>query len=202
MGRSSRAAEPPQEELSPSRVVLKVPLRLVMWSVFFVLLSYLDRNAVRGDLLPSRAQKDTEEVYSAICAKTSAVGENYLHQVSDGAEVVRSVVSPAGELVDCSVVANRMEAKSFVRECRLEERRAARTPFTHMDEAKRACRELKLRSEPRGRRRHKGENATQGEDGVLRRSKRGFTYPGTLWCGAGNMADDYNQLGEWKSFNK
>uniref|UniRef100_A0A3P8W3U9 Protein interacting with cyclin A1 n=1 Tax=Cynoglossus semilaevis TaxID=244447 RepID=A0A3P8W3U9_CYNSE len=22
----------------------------------------------------------------------------------------------------------------------------------------------------------------------------GFTYPGTLWCGAGNMADDYDQL--------
>ncbi|XP_077422728.1 uncharacterized protein proca1 [Vanacampus margaritifer] len=31
-----------------------------------------------------------------------------------------------------------------------------------------------------------------------RRSKRGFTYPGTLWCGAGNMADHYDQLGEFE----
>ncbi|XP_074119825.1 protein PROCA1 [Sminthopsis crassicaudata] len=28
------------------------------------------------------------------------------------------------------------------------------------------------------------------------RAKRGFTYPGTLWCGAGNNAESYEQLGE------
>ncbi|XP_037123283.1 protein PROCA1 [Syngnathus acus] len=33
---------------------------------------------------------------------------------------------------------------------------------------------------------------------VTRRAKRGFTYPGTLWCGAGNMADRYDQLGEFE----
>ncbi|KAG7253888.1 hypothetical protein CRUP_029381 [Coryphaenoides rupestris] len=32
---------------------------------------------------------------------------------------------------------------------------------------------------------------------LLRRSKRGFTYPGTLWCGAGNMADNDDDLGEF-----
>uniref|UniRef100_A0A3B5AZ97 Protein interacting with cyclin A1 n=1 Tax=Stegastes partitus TaxID=144197 RepID=A0A3B5AZ97_9TELE len=47
------------------------------------------------------------------------------------------------------------------------------------------CRELRERS-----------GAAEKEQ-VLKRSKRGFTYPGTLWCGAGNMADNYNQLGDF-----
>lgn len=34
-----------------------------------------------------------------------------------------------------------------------------------------------------------------GSAGGRRRAKRGFTYPGTLWCGAGNIAESYEQLG-------
>ncbi|XP_061537729.1 serine/arginine repetitive matrix protein 2 [Phycodurus eques] len=34
------------------------------------------------------------------------------------------------------------------------------------------------------------------------RSKRGFTYPGTLWCGAGNMADHDEQLGEFEETDR
>ncbi|XP_061576388.1 uncharacterized protein proca1 [Cololabis saira] len=163
-----------------------------MWSVFFVFLSYLDRDVVRGDFLSQAldAEKESQEMFSVIdgtfCAKMSLIGENVLYQVSDGAEVVRTVVTPAGKLVTCSVIVNQQRVRSFLQECRLglREQRAARrrrleTRFTRMDEAKLVCQEFLQE--------HKG----------LKRSKRGFTYPGTLWCGAGNMADDYSQLGEF-----
>uniref|UniRef100_A0A1A8J385 phospholipase A2 n=1 Tax=Nothobranchius kuhntae TaxID=321403 RepID=A0A1A8J385_NOTKU len=174
-----------------------------MWSVFFVFLSYLDRNVVRGDFLSRAvdAEKESKEMFSMIngtfCAKMSLIGENYLYQVSDGAEVVRTVVSPAGKLVNCSVVVNQMEVKSFMHECRLGLRgqrggaRPLEAPFTHVGEAKTMCREFKERS---GR---SGSARKEGKGEVLKRSKRGFTYPGTLWCGAGNMADNFNQLGEF-----
>ncbi|KAI3354127.1 hypothetical protein L3Q82_018675 [Scortum barcoo] len=174
-----------------------------MWSVFFFFLSSLDRNLVRGDL---DAEKESKEMFSMLngtfCAKMSAVGENFLHQVSDGAEVVRSVVSPAGKLVHCSVTVSQLQVKSFMHECRLglKDQRAGRqaeTRFARMDEAKKMCRAFKEGSERGGRvdRGDRGDPALQTE--VLKRSKRGFTYPGTLWCGAGNMADHYDQLGEF-----
>uniref|UniRef100_A0A3P8SQY3 phospholipase A2 n=1 Tax=Amphiprion percula TaxID=161767 RepID=A0A3P8SQY3_AMPPE len=108
-------------------------------------------NVVKGDFLSRAldAEKESKEMFSmlngTVCAKMSTMGENFLYQVSDGAEVLRSVVTPAGKLL--------------------------------------MCWELKER--------------TAEKDQVLKRSKRGFTYPGTLWCGAGNMADNYNQLGEF-----
>ncbi|MEQ2241170.1 hypothetical protein ILYODFUR_022608 [Ilyodon furcidens] len=180
-----------------------------MWSVFFVFLSYLDRNVVRGDFLSRAldAEKESKEMLSMIngtfCAKMSFIGENVLYQVSDGAEVVRTVVSPAGKLVNCSVVVNQMEVKLFMHECRLgqkegkaEQQLEAR--FARMDEATLMCQEFKEKSERSSEDSSVGlENARGGKENVLQRSKRGFTYPGTLWCGAGNMADDYNQLGEF-----
>lgn len=180
--------------------------RRIMWSVFFVFLSYLDRNFVKGDLLSRalEAEKESKDLFSMIngtfCAKMSAVGENFLYQVSDGAEVVRSVVSPSGMLVNCSVIVNQMQVKSFMHECRLglKEQKAGHhleTRFAHMDEAKLMCREFKKRSERAGRVEENDNSELQ--DKVLKRSKRGFTYPGTLWCGAGNMADNYNQLGDF-----
>ncbi|XP_029301559.1 uncharacterized protein proca1 [Cottoperca gobio] len=176
-----------------------------MWSVFFVFLSYLDRNFVNGDFLSRAldAEKESKEMFSMLngtfCAKMSTVRESFLYQVSDGAEVMRSVVSPAGKLVNCSVLVNQIQVKSFMHECRLglKEQRAGRrleTRFARMDEAKLMCREFKERSERSGR--VKGDDSVL-QDKVLQRSKRGFTYPGTLWCGAGNMADHYGQLGEF-----
>lgn len=177
-----------------------------MWSVFFVFLSYLDRNFVMGDFLSRAldADKESKEMFSMLngtfCAKMSTVGENFLYQVSDGAEVVRSVVSPAGRLVNCSVIVNQMQVKSFMHECRLglKEQRAGwqlETRFARMDEAKLMCRELKERSGRSGRVKTSNSDDSELQEKVLKRSRRGFTYPGTLWCGAGNMADHYDQLG-------
>ncbi|XP_059187443.1 uncharacterized protein proca1 [Centropristis striata] len=179
-----------------------------MWSVFFVFLSYLDRNFVKGDFLSLAldAEKESKEMFNMLngtfCAKMSTVRESFLYQVSDGAEVVRSFVSPAGKLVNCSVVVNQMQVKSFMHECRLglKEQRAGRqmeTRFARMDEAKLMCREFKERSERSGRVKKDDSDDSTLQDEVLKRSKRGFTYPGTLWCGAGNMADSYDQLGEF-----
>ncbi|RVE65045.1 hypothetical protein OJAV_G00131700 [Oryzias javanicus] len=134
-----------------------------MWSVFFVFLSYLDRNVVRGDFLRSalEAEKESKETFSVIngtfCAKMSMVGENFLYQVSDGAEVVRTVVSPAGKLVNCSVTVNQMQVKSFMHECRLgllDHRggQLADARFARMDESKGMCRELRAERSAAARR--------------------------------------------------
>ncbi|XP_069017424.1 uncharacterized protein proca1 [Embiotoca jacksoni] len=179
-----------------------------MWSVFFVFLSYLDRNVVKGDFLSRAldAEKESKEMFSMLngtfCAKMSIVGEIFLYQVSDGAEVVRSVVSPTGKLVNCSVIVNHMHVKSFMHECSvgLKEQRAARrleTRFAHMEEAKLLCREFKESSERSGTAKKDDSGDSALQEKVLKRSKRGFTYPGTLWCGAGNTADRYDQLGEF-----
>ncbi|XP_053729232.1 proteoglycan 4 [Synchiropus splendidus] len=168
-----------------------------MWSVMFVFLSYLDRNLVRGQILD--ADKENKEMFSVIngtlCAKMSAFGENFLYQVSDGAEVVRSVVSPGGKLVHCSITVDQIEVKTFTKECGsgLKERRTLAhlgEKLVRMDEAKRACEESDLSGGME-------KNAGGLSEDVLKRSKRGFTYPGTLWCGAGNMADTYEQLGDF-----
>lgn len=163
-----------------------------MWSVFFVFLSYLDTNVVNGDLLSGAldAEKEGKEMFSTlngtVCAKMSTVGENFLYQVSDGAEVVGSVVSPAGKLLNCSVIVEQMQVKSFMHECRLVLKRRSGGRQVEASFAR-----LQKRVE---------EEDSTVQVQVLKRSKRGFTYPGTLWCGAGNMADSYDQLGRLKSF--
>ena len=44
-----------------------------------------------------------------------------------------------------------------------------------------------------------GRRFTAGgsEVGRVQRVKRGFIVPGTLWCGSGNKAPSYEDLGEW-----
>uniref|UniRef100_A0A8C5GWB0 phospholipase A2 n=2 Tax=Gouania willdenowi TaxID=441366 RepID=A0A8C5GWB0_GOUWI len=158
---------------------------VIMWSVIFVFLSYLDRNLVRSSL-----DADKESRINGIsCAKVSTVEGNLFYQVTDGAEVVRSTVSRSGTLVNCSVSMIRVEVQSFVQQCRMgtaggqDYARLFDARYARLDEAKDACSRF---------------HSDSAQGGVtLRRSRRGFTYPGTLWCGAGNMADHYDQLGEF-----
>uniref|UniRef100_W5MF14 phospholipase A2 n=1 Tax=Lepisosteus oculatus TaxID=7918 RepID=W5MF14_LEPOC len=117
------------------------------------------------------------------CAKSARVGAHDLHQVPDGVEEVRSVRDPRGGLLDCAVVSSPMEVKSFMHVCRLglrDRRRASPAPQGQTAGAER------------------GESQDVGGARTApRRTKRGFTYPGTLWCGAGNNAEHYDHLGEF-----
>lgn len=176
----------------------------IMWSVIFVFLSYLDRDLVKADVLNHAvdAEKENKETFSTLngtfCAKMLTDGGNVLYQVSDGVEIVQSVVSPSGMVVNCSVLVNQIQVKSFMYECKLgmKVQKAAQqldARFAHMDQAKVMCRELKENSKRSGR--IERDDSVDAER-VFKRSKRGFTYPGTLWCGAGNTADHYDQLGK------
>lgn len=176
----------------------------VMWSIFLVFLSYLDRDLIKADALNRAvdAEKENKETFFSLngtfCAKMLTDGGNFLYQVSDGVEIVRSVVSPSGMVVNCSVLVNQIQVKSFMHECKLglKVQKAAQqldARFAHMDEAKVMCRELKENSKRSGR---IERDDSDDPEKVFKRSKRGFTYPGTLWCGAGNTADHYDQLGK------
>lgn len=183
-------------------MVLKVP-PAAMWSVFFVFLSYLDRNFVKGEFLSQAldAEKESKELFymlnNTLCAKSSVVGEYHLHQVTDGAEEVRSVHDSEGRLLDCSVIQNQMQVKSFMHVCRLGLRNQMssdlKMSLTGVSEAKANCNKLKSKGD-----RNVIPTTKQAKEASNKktRTKRGFTYPGTLWCGAGNIADDYEQLGE------
>ncbi|KAK7883083.1 hypothetical protein WMY93_029257 [Mugilogobius chulae] len=158
-----------------------------MWSVLLVFLSSLDRNLVKGGLVSSAL--DTKKLNKeTFCVKASSVEGHFLYEISDGAEVVRSLVTSAGALVDCSINENPEQVKTFTHECKKEQQKdtveqKAHAVYEHMDEARLLCQRLQQSEKPK--------------DQVHRRAKRGFTYPGTLWCGAGNMADNYNQLGDF-----
>ncbi|KAJ0021942.1 hypothetical protein NQD34_009432 [Periophthalmus magnuspinnatus] len=161
-----------------------------MWSVLLVFLSSLDRNLVKGGLVSSAldAMKPDKETF---CFQVSSVDGLFLYEVSDGAEVVRSLVTSAGALVDCSINENPEKVMSFTRECKMghtDDRveQQVHSAYERIDESRLLCQRFQ-----------ESEKPTNSKDQAHRRAKRGFTYPGTLWCGAGNMADNYNQLGDF-----
>lgn len=187
----------------------------VMWSVFFVFLSYLDGEFVKADFLSNslEAEKESKEFFyllnNTLCAKRSNVGEYHLFQLSDGIEEVRSVHDATGKLVDCALTTDPMQVQSFMYMCKVglggqvTVSTALIPSCTNITDVKLKCLQLKSRTSvdaavavSSNEIRERGKVEGKRNPSVLRRSKRGFTYPGTLWCGAGNNAEHYDQLGE------
>lgn len=129
----------------------------------------------------------------ASCALHSPLegGGRQLLQVSDGQVLLSATWQPGLPGLDgCRLTVEAQAVAAFLQRCEQQKQQPESTKtttdaFPSLEAAKAAC----LSFQP---------------DGGLafasrRRAKRGFTYPGTLWCGAGDMAESYDQLGKGRS---
>uniref|UniRef100_H3A0T4 phospholipase A2 n=2 Tax=Latimeria chalumnae TaxID=7897 RepID=H3A0T4_LATCH len=130
------------------------------------------------------------------------------YQVSDGDELATLHQDLQGNLVGCSIIGDQREVNSFMHICRLG-LKGQKQDFSGLswggsssglDQAKGDCLAFleAQRLEQGSKTLQAGRSTSKGPQNSLHRSKRGFTYPGTLWCGVGNNADDYEHLGKFK----
>ncbi|KAJ1186258.1 hypothetical protein NDU88_003041 [Pleurodeles waltl] len=166
---------------------------------------------------------DTQESGGSVCGQTTPLPTlgHILQQVSDGLQLVSSTLDAKGQLVSCELKGTPEAVGAFMLMCRAgsQEKMAAGTQypglvgtggtegqgwqgaegtqdpeFEGFAGARLAC-QIFLKDRGTGTPRYQPQ---PHDEGGLQRSRRGFTYPGTLWCGAGNSAKDNQQLGELK----
>ncbi|OCT94044.1 hypothetical protein XELAEV_18011707mg [Xenopus laevis] len=126
------------------------------------------------------------------CALQSYQGEITRYQVTDGRELVSSTWDSDRRLLSCSVDGDEEEVRSLMSRCnRLSQHGAGGLGLEEFAAAKLACQTFQRATASRG--------PTASEERQLHRVKRGFTYPGTVWCGAGNNAETFEDLGEHKA---
>ncbi|XP_077155545.1 protein PROCA1 [Ranitomeya variabilis] len=122
------------------------------------------------------------------CAQLSFQGHHSVHQVTDGEELVTSVWDKSRQLVSCSLDEDAETVRDFLSKCQRKNQDGV-WDFGGFTESRMACLIFLSAHNSRERGEFTGQHV---------RVKRGFTYPGTLWCGAGNNAEKESDLGEHK----
>ncbi|KAM8976405.1 protein PROCA1 [Pelodytes ibericus] len=125
------------------------------------------------------------------CALFSIQGEQFQYQVTDGKELVMSTWDSRRQLVSCSVDLDEERVLSFLFLC-LKDRQQGVGGWDKggFAETRLACQIFQNTYSPM--------DPAANTERQLHRVKRGFTYPGTLWCGSGNNAQSFEDLGEYK----
>nr|XP_033809586.1 group 3 secretory phospholipase A2 [Geotrypetes seraphini] len=119
---------------------------------------------------------------------------SFLHRGPDGLRLYQSTWAPGGRLLDCAVREEAELVEVYRAACAEGIGGGADGPGIG-----RQLRELRRSRCSRGpgarvRRAPLGE----AEPGARRRTRRGWTVPGTLWCGAGDSAGNFTELGIFK----
>ncbi|XP_042298150.1 protein PROCA1 [Sceloporus undulatus] len=114
-------------------------------------------------------------------------------QTSDGEQLLSATWAPlqGPSLRQCHLSSHPAQVRAFLSRCQAGgETEGSLSPFPSLKDAQAACLDgLALAEDAPPAWRH-------------RRAKRGFTYPGTFWCGAGNIAGSYEELGEHRETDR